>query len=166
MGENKINNLFNNALLNKELDKFLLGEGVYFILDREYGNHWHYGSYLNYIAPNIENILPKLFWEEINNLLICHHDKNMILDALVAYFIPYYSSSNLVVLKERVKMTPDSTILLIKEMLNKHKGKLKSDIRGTGVTWNSKDGLFGSIIQNLKIIKERGGPNFIPNELS
>ena len=164
MGENKINNLFHNALLNKELDQFLLGEGVYFILNREYGNHWHYGSYLNYIAPNIENILPKLFWDEINNLLICHKDKNMILDSLVAYFIPYYSCSNLGVLNERVKMTPNSTILLIKEILNKYKGKLKSDTRGTGVAWNSKEGLFGSIIQNLKIINERGGPNFLPDE--
>lgn len=163
MGENQISNLFFDSIKNNELDEFLLGKGKYLVVDREYGNHWYYGSYKNYIEPYIENCLPKSFWEGVNILLKEYHDKNILLDALVGYFIPYYNCSNFELLKERISTTSEETRFLIGDFLLNNKETLKSDHRGTGVEWNSKEGLFGGITQNLRIIKERGGPDFLPN---
>lgn len=164
MGENQINNLFLDSIKNKELSKFLLGKGIYLVIDREYGNHWYYGSYKNYIEPCINKYFPIYFWEEINYLLKKYHDKNILLDALVCYFIPYYNCSDLELLNERTNETPKETIVLIKDYLTNNKEGLQLDKRGTGVEWNSKEGLFSSIVQNLQIIKVRGGPIFLPNE--
>ncbi len=44
-------NLFRKAVNTGELLKFALGQGEYFILDREYDEHWIHGSWTNYILP-------------------------------------------------------------------------------------------------------------------
>ncbi|SNA80404.1 hypothetical protein [Flavobacterium psychrophilum] len=46
-------NLFEKAVNTGELLKFALGQGEYFILDREYDGHWIHGSWINYILPYI-----------------------------------------------------------------------------------------------------------------
>ncbi len=55
MGENKIINLFEQAITKNELFEFAIGKGEYFILDREYGEHWIHGSWVNFILPFIKD---------------------------------------------------------------------------------------------------------------
>jgi hypothetical protein len=63
-------------------------------------------------------------------------------------------------------MTPPKIISMVKQFIENNKESLRNDKRGTGAEWNSSNGLLGSLIENLKIINERGGPNFIPDDLN
>ena len=75
MGENKVMNLFEQAIERDELLQFALGQKEYFMLDREYDENWVHGSWVNYILPyinsNNENIinqnLEKLFKSILNS---------------------------------------------------------------------------------------------------
>ena len=49
-------NLFEKAVNTGELSKFALGQGEYFILDREYDGHWINGSWINYILPALQRV--------------------------------------------------------------------------------------------------------------
>ena len=49
-------NLFEQALDKDELFDFAMGEGKYFIRDREYGEHWVLKSWLDHIVPFVHTI--------------------------------------------------------------------------------------------------------------
>lgn len=160
-------NLFEQALLRNELVKFIQGEGEYFILDREYGGHWCLMSYRNYIEPYLsinKEILPDEFWRMVNEIFESHYDKNLFLDNLIAIFIPYYNVSDKEILRLRIASTPIESKDNIKQFIKENSENLTRDKRGTGVEWNSNTGLLGGITNNLKIISQRGGPNFLPDE--
>jgi hypothetical protein len=163
MGENKVTNLFGQSLSNDELVEFICGKDEYLVTDREYGGHWPLGSYKKYIEPNLsDGLLPVEFWEKILLHLDTTDDLNIFLDNLVGYLIPYFNSSEVVLKNNRINNTPLEFIQKIKSLLSQNKASLLSDTRGTGVKWNSKNGLWGSITSNLQIIRQRGGPDFLP----
>ena len=85
----------------------------------------------------------------------------MLLDLIVAYLIPYYYDDDNELIRERKTGTPGYIISLIRNYLMDNKESLLKDKRGSGVEWNSKEGLWGSIRSNLKLILDRGGPNFL-----
>jgi hypothetical protein len=62
-------NLFEKAISRQEYIQFFFGENEYFVLDREVGEHWPYGSFNNHIIPYIERygeeVFQKQFWEGI-----------------------------------------------------------------------------------------------------
>ena len=168
MRENKIVNLFEEALSKNELLDFILGKKEYFVLDRECDEHWALGSYKKYIEPYIgktADVFPDMFWEQLINDFKKYEDKNILMDSLIAYFTPYYYPNSMELLNKRKEKTPSEVILMVKQFIENNKGSLRNDKRGTGAEWNSNNGLLGSMIENLKIINERGGPNFIPEEL-
>ncbi len=163
MGENKIENMFKAALDSDELCDFIFGKNKYFILDRESNEHWPLGSYKRHIEPFLNStsrVFPKIFWEQLENRFKISQDKNMFLDLIVAYFTPYYNCNDKELLALRKEKTPAKIISLINEFIDIQRESLKIDKRGTGVQWNSDSGLLGSIIKNLQIISERGGPMF------
>lgn len=47
--------MFENACKNKELFEFAIGHGHYFVLDREFGEHWISGSWEKYILPFLKD---------------------------------------------------------------------------------------------------------------
>lgn len=166
MGENKITDMFQQSLLKKELSSFICGKGPYLVVDREYGGHCPLGSYKIYIEPClIEGILPIEFWEQLSYSFDTFDDINILLDNLVAYFTPYYNCSDKELKNNRVNKTPVEIIYKIREILTLNKESLLKDNRGSGIEWNSKTGLWGGITTNLAIIRKRGGPNFLNNEL-
>jgi len=168
MRENKIDNLFEEALSKNELLDFILGKREYFVLDRECDEHWALGSYKKYIEPYIaktDDVFPMTFWKQLIIDFKKYEDKNLLMDFLIAYFTSYYYGSNVALLQERKEKTPSEIILMVKQFIENNKDSLRNDKRGTGAEWNSNIGLLGSMIDNLKIINERGGPNFIPDEL-
>jgi hypothetical protein len=164
MGKNKIDNLLNIAIVKKELSKFIKGEGIYFVVDRETGEHFPLESYNLFVKPYLENydgIINSHCWDELNLLIQSDVDKNLLIDNIVGYLIPYYSVNEESLLLKRTTNTPNYFINYIKNYILKNKLSLINDTRGTGVIWNSKNGLYGGILSNLLIIEERGGPKFI-----
>lgn len=167
MGENKIINLFEQALLKNELSNFILGKNEYLVIDRELGEHWPLESYKKYIEKNLsesEGILPDIFWEQLLKSFCNNIDLNIFLDNTVAYFIPYYNCSDENLKYIRVINTPLEIIKKLRTILVINKHSLLKDNRGTGIEWNSNSGLWGGITSNLLVIKKRGGPNFLPDE--
>ncbi|KOY87186.1 hypothetical protein AD998_14450 [bacterium 336/3] len=164
MGENKIENLFAFALETNDLENFILGNDKYFVLDREYGEHWVLGSYNSYIEPyiaHLNGLLPEIFWKTIYSILENSTDKNIFLDFLVGYFIPYYNCPDKSLLVSRTEHTPKNNIHQIKNFLQTQKDSLIADKRGSGADWNSPSGLLGGVTANLQLIEKRGGPNFL-----
>lgn len=45
-------NLFSRAIARDELLEFATGQGEYFIVDREWGDHWVLGAWRNHILPH------------------------------------------------------------------------------------------------------------------
>jgi len=153
-------NKFKKALKNNEINDFINGKGEYFILDREYGDHSTLGSYKLYVEPYLlenNNFFDHDFWDKIEQSFLWENDKNILLDNLIGYLIPYYSEKS----ELRAKNTPHVIIEIIKSYLENNVVSLKQDKRGTGVEWNSNEGLYESIIKNLEIILLRGGPDFV-----
>jgi len=164
MDANTINNKLERALIKNEILPFILGEGEYFIADREYGGHWPLGSYKQNIKPFLEEtsgVLPDVFWEKLKFIIKNSEDGNILLDFIVAYLIPCYYDADSELVRERKTGTPGYIISLIRNYLMDNKESLLKDKRGSGVEWNSKEGLWGSIRSNLKLILDRGGPNFL-----
>jgi hypothetical protein len=99
----------------------------------------------------------------LNNL----KDINIGLDTIVNYLIPYYNPINAYVKEVRVKNTPELFISTFKNILKQNKKKLLVDKRSIGAEWciltNQGLGLWRGIINNLAIIKQRGGPDLIPS---
>ncbi len=153
-----MNNLLINVIKSKNLDKLIIGQEPFFIMDREFGLHWQYASYKKNIEPYIQEILPDIFWEEVINLFKYFKDKNLLLDSFVSLLICYYYTDNTRLLENRTSNTPIEIIDLIKNYLLENKNELINDVRGTGVEWNSQNGLWGGITSNLRIIEKRGGP--------
>ena len=167
MDKNKITNFFQEAIEKKELEAFIIGENKYFVADREYGGHWPYGSYKkfmeSYLVEN-NNLLPQRVWGDIENIFIKSEKLNVFLDYLVIYLHIYYNLSEKNINQIRVKNTPSEFIKILRNVIKNNKECLLNDIRGTGVEWHSKNGLWGSINNKLKIIKENGGPDFLVDE--
>jgi hypothetical protein len=165
MGEYKIRNLFHHCLEKDELVEFICGKGEYLVTDREYGGHWPLGSYKKYIEPDLpDGLFPDEFWEKLSSSFDTTSNLNIFLDNLTAYFIPYYNASDESLKKLRANCTPLFIVQKIKSVLSQNKESLLIDKRGTGIEWNSKSGLWGSITSNLQIIRKRGGPNFLTDE--
>ncbi|MFD2515984.1 hypothetical protein ACFSRY_19080 [Pontibacter locisalis] len=160
-------NLFNFSLENNELEKFIVGMDNYFIADRECGGHWAYGNYEKYIKRFLKlnkDVFPLFIWEKLIHILNTSEDINLFLDYLVGFLIPYYNSGTEKVNRNRKMHTPNLFISEFKKTMNQQKKSLLKDTRGTGVEWHSSNGLWGSIIENLNLIQERGGPNLLPTE--
>ena len=88
-------NLFEQAIEKNELVEFALGEGEYFILDREYGGHWVLGSWQMYILPMMKSRTE----EEVDPFIVrmvmelIHSGKTDIIkknDAIVYHLHVYY----------------------------------------------------------------------------
>lgn len=161
-----LNNLFDYAMDHSELDLFLLGQGKYFILDKEYGGHWPLESYRRYIETYLNSknfIFPNKFWNDFISIFKAKEDPNLLLDAIFTYLLPYYNCENKMVLKKRAEKTPIEMIRMVDDYILKNKLSLIQDNRGTGMDWNSNEGLYGSIITNINTIRRRGGPDFIPS---
>lgn len=160
-------NKFKKALLEDKVSEFILGEDEFFVLDREIGIHWPLGSYKKYIETYLfdknENYMEENIWNIIIQSFNKSKDQNAFMDNLIAYLIPYYSNNEFV--RIRKKHTPMNFIDSINKFIIKNKNSLEIDKRGSGVEWNSEKGMLGGILSNLKVIKERGGPNFIPEKL-
>ena len=167
MRENKIDNSFEYALNNNQLYQFIVGKQEYFVLDREMDEHWPLGSYMQFIEPYLNghnHVFEENFWIKLNETFDKVEDKNIFFDLIVGYLIPYYNTKDLDLLKKRNEKTPSYFINTINQFLQSNKESLQNDKRGTGVEWNSKDGLFESIKTNLNIIRERGGPDFLQKD--
>jgi hypothetical protein len=86
-------NLFLLAIDKAELVDFALGNGDYFIADREYGVHWVLGSWLYHILPvindlkNIRQILNEMLSRLIDERNISIEVKN---DTLVYHLHVFY----------------------------------------------------------------------------
>lgn len=164
MVDNKVmENKFEKALKNNEINDFINGNGEYFVLDREYGGHSCLGSYKLFVEPYLyknNSFFEMFFWKELGHIFINEKDKNIFLDNLVGYLIPYYSEKSDI----RKENTPSSIIEIIRSYIDNNKNSLKMDKRGSGIEWNSNQGLYESILQNLEIILKRGGPDFIPRD--
>ena len=52
--EKENSNLLQKAIINKNLFDFALGNGEYYLTDREYGTHWTLGIWLYHIIPCLE----------------------------------------------------------------------------------------------------------------
>ena len=165
------NNLFALAIQKNELEDFFLGLNEYFVLDREYGEHWPYGSFEKYMLPYSkfygEEIFQKDFWKVIESLLNSAKDSNLVLDAIVNYLTIFYYNNETIIKQSRVANTPFTIINLFKEKMADRRNSLVNDKRSVGVDWNTSEnkglGLWGGIIYNLNIIKDRVGLDFIPD---
>lgn len=173
MGENtENNNLFAEAIVKKELDKFILGQGKYFVQDREFGEHWPYGSFKNQIEPYIrqygEDRFQTEFWNGIFQVTSASVDINIGLDAIVNYLIPFYSTVDKKVQEHRVKNTPQSFIFAFKQLMKDNCKSLLLDKRSVGADWckatNMGLGLWGGIVYNLTIVKNRTGLDLVPED--
>jgi hypothetical protein len=169
MGENKIiKNLFEVAIEKNELSQFFLGKGEYFVKNREFGDHWPYGSYKYYLEPYLKEHGEEKFWQGLFELFIKEKDISIVLNVIVNYLTPFYNPSEMTIKEERVKKTPEKFISTFKEALIKNKAKLIINKRSIGADWaigtNKGLGLWGGIINSLEIIEKRGGVNLIPLE--
>ncbi|WP_207426687.1 hypothetical protein [Pedobacter sp. SYSU D00535] len=159
-------NLFSEAIESDQLLDFVLGKDKYYIPDREYGGHWPFGSYKKYIEDYLsqnEQVFEMRFWVKVCNILDDEIDVNLFLEGLIGYLISYYYSEDPEVIRKRAESTPDFLIKKISEAICARKTSLENDKRNTGAEWHSKNGMWGPIIDNLKLIAERGGANFITN---
>jgi hypothetical protein len=175
MGENTIsNNLFAEAVGSKELDKFLLGQGKYFVQDKEFGEHWPYGSFKNHIEPYIkehgEDKFQREFWSGVFQVISTSTDPNIGLDTIVNYLTPFYNAADPKVQAYRVKNTPQTFISTFQQLMKANKRQLVLDKRSVGAEWcsatNNGLGLWGGIIYNLKIIRKRSGLDLVPQDES
>ena len=157
-------NLFVKALANSELFEFIIGEGDYFVADREYGDHCPLGSYKLYIEEYLSNtkgLFGSEFWLEIIKILESDDkDLNIFIDYLIGYLTPYYHKETI----NRTVNTPSNYIYTLTAVINSREKLLEIDTRGTGAQKSIKRGLWGSIKRNLEIIHERGGPEFLIKE--
>jgi len=109
-------NLFADAIKKNELLHFAQGKGRYFILDRENGEHWVLGSWLNHIIPfyhndkeNCRKGIKEMFMNIVNiednpekeacnflyHVYTCHYlisegrikDLSILMEEMEAYFI-------------------------------------------------------------------------------
>lgn len=88
-------NLFEEAIKKDELFEFAQGKNQYFILDREYGEHWIHSSWVNHILPLIneqgeDNLNPQILnlFKSILNSEILELEKkgDLILYHLHVYY--------------------------------------------------------------------------------
>lgn len=160
-------NLFERAVKKDTFYLFLIGEGDFFVLDREHGGHWYYGSYIENIEPFImlhgEERFIKLFFPSCEKVLNNSPDLNMTLNAIVSYLIPYYYNKDDERVKYRNDNTPITFINKLKDTFSSNRISLEKDNRLVGAEWctavNKGLGLWGGIMANLEVIKARGGPN-------
>ena len=93
MGTDKIN-LFEQAIKQNEWLAFALGEKEYFVLDREYGEHWVLGAWDKYIFPYIkargEEIANPFIVEMISHLMNSTIDPREKNDAILLHLRVYY----------------------------------------------------------------------------
>ncbi len=158
--------VFEEVIEKRDYKDFFLGKGNYFILDREYGEHWFYGAFKQVLWPyaqkNGEQKFEFEFWKGILNLLKNPgDDKNLILDSIVNNILVFYQFSNPSIRTRRISSTPKGFLSIFKNKFLENRHSLKKDKRSVGADWNSVnkgDGLKGGILYNLKIIEEKGGP--------
>ncbi|PBQ32471.1 hypothetical protein CNR22_12045 [Sphingobacteriaceae bacterium] len=167
MGENQRKLEFEEVLRNNNLEDFISGRENYFVLDKEFDEHWALGSYQKFILPYLKvkgNIFEEIFWQQIIQVMADVNDKNIFMDLLIAYLIPYYHNDDFNITQLRKNNTPQDFINKIREFVSENKLSLQKDLRGSGIELYSSNGLFEGITNNLKVIFKRGGPNFLPND--
>lgn len=158
--------LFEEVIEKRDYNDFFLGKGKYFILDREYGEHWVYGAFKQVLWPYAqkhgEQKFESEFWNGILNLLKDPGDDiNLILDAVVNNILVFYQFPNPSIRTRRIFSTPSGFPSFFKDKFIESRHSLKKDKRSVGADWNSVnkgDGLWGGILYNLKLIEEKGGP--------
>ena len=159
--------VFEDVIKEGDYFNFFLGKGEYFILDREYGEHWVYGIFKEVLWPYAEKYgdcrYETEFWRGIMNLLqgTDYKDENLILDAIVNNLFVFYEFANPSVNSRRILSTPKHFSTAFKNLFIKNKISLIQDKRSVGVDWNSAnggDGLWGGVLYNLKLMEDKGGP--------
>ena len=151
---------FEYALLHNEIAAFISGRGKYFVVDREWGTHWHYGSFSQYIQPYLSNnneVLPEQFWKSVTESIDQEADKHDFLINVLGYLITYYHSPDKEINNHRRISTPPYFIEKIQVFVIENKESLSADRREP---IRHLEGLYGIIVDTLKLIEQRGGPNF------
>lgn len=142
-------NLFKEAIEKDEYLNFAIGKNNYFLLDREYGEHWIYGTWVNNILPFIHEkgeifakpFIIKMFETLLNEKELNIETKN---DCLLYHLHVYYY------LLEEGKILNDS----IKTLNLKFNEVFENYIKYLNSTSNSK----ADAVENaIGLIKSRGG---------
>lgn len=172
MGENKVDmNLFERALIDNEEFQFFTGIGIYNVNDRDFGGHWPYGSYTQFIIPYVikigEENFEKEFFRSVITALNKSKDLSLTLSYVVVYLSIYFNSPDENLNKLRVKNLDKGFIEMFEMLLVSNRENLIKDKRHVGVDWykqNKGMGIYGGLLLNLDIIRKRGGPNLVPKE--
>jgi hypothetical protein len=148
-----IQNLFEKAISSQELADFALGKGDYYVIDREYGEHWISGSWLQYILPHIDKIdkqtandeIIRMFNALLNYKKITIEEK--IFQLLQHLHVFYY-------LKSTGKIDPDFSIIDIEIKINKQVDAYREILMNETKLINEKSDRMDQLID---LIKRRGG---------
>lgn len=142
-------NLFEEAIKKGELLQFATGKDKYFILDREYGEHWIHGSWVNYILPLINERGEEIINPQILNLFKSilgseSLDIEKKGDILLYHLHIYYYQ------KHEGKIQSDALTIINTELQH----FLDSYMDYLVITKSSK---IGAVQNAIDIIKSRGG---------
>lgn len=90
---------FKNAIKNREIFDFIVGNKEYFIQDREYDGHNPLQSYKQYAEKHFQDtgnyIFEDTFWSNIVEELLNSKDYNIFLENLISFLLPYYSINDI-----------------------------------------------------------------------
>lgn len=163
------------ALANNELDKFLVGEPLYF-LEAKHDNDEPQNVVaafdqllVPYWRETRDACLPERFVDALLAILSTYHDRNRAIYIAHDWVWYYRFCLN----KKRGK--PDSlyTALFevdmssvasaLKQQLEINKTNLIADTRWAGAAWNSHNGMWGPLMLTALMVRDRlDGPNFVP----
>ncbi|TBU92772.1 hypothetical protein [Phytopseudomonas dryadis] len=163
------------ALVNDELDRFIVGEPFYF-LEAKADNDEPQNvipAFDQLVVPfwrtSRDADFPKRFAAALLKAVTTYPDCNRAL-YVVSDWIWYYrfclmkkQSQPQGMYAELFEVDLGRVALVLKQQLELNKVALIDDTRWAGATWNSTNGMWGPILRTSMTVRDKlGGPDFVP----
>lgn len=163
------------AIANNELEKFMIGEPPYFFeakCDNEEPQNVSQ-AFDSLVVPYWKRTkdadFPVKFTTALVNLLNAYPDKNRAIYVAHDWVWYYMYCLN----KKRkqpsghygdlFEIDLDLVATSLKKLLEANKQNLIADQRWAGATWNSKNGMWESLLRTSEAVRDNlGGPDFVP----